>query len=68
MYQVTREAHIKNGYLELNELPFSDDAVVKVIIFPKVDLEKMSFEQAQLLTQSISGNLSDDIAKERDCA
>jgi len=67
MYQVMREAHIKNGHLELNELPFSDDAAVKVIIFPKVDLEKMSFEQAQRLTQSISGNLSDDIAKERDC-
>ncbi|MCP4695352.1 MAG: hypothetical protein GY862_00685 [Gammaproteobacteria bacterium] len=68
MYQVTKEAHIKNGHLELNDLPFSDDAVVEVVIFSKVNLEKMSFEQAQLLTQSVSGNLSDDIAKERDCA
>jgi len=60
MYQITREAHIKNGHLELNNLPFSDDAAVKVIIFSKVDLEKMAFEQAQRLTQSISGNLSND--------
>ena len=35
MYKVTREVHIKNGHLELNDLPFSDDAVVNVIIFPK---------------------------------
>jgi len=68
MYKVTREVHIKNGHLELNDLPFSDDAVVNVIIFPKVDLEKMLFEQAQVLSQSISGNLSDDIAKERSTA
>jgi hypothetical protein len=33
-----------------------------------VDLEKMLFEQAQVLSQSINGNLSDDIAKERDTA
>ena len=68
MYKITRDAHIKNGHLELNDLPFSNDAAVKVIIVPKVDLEKMAFEQAQLLTQSINGNLSDDITKERDCA
>jgi len=67
MYQVTRDAQIKNGHLELNNLPFSDDAAVKVIILPKANLEKMSFAQAQTLTQSIQGNLSDDIAKERDC-
>jgi len=65
MYKVTKEVNIKDGHLELNELPFSDDTIVNVIIFPKVDLEKMLFEQAQVLSQSISGNLSDDIAKER---
>jgi len=68
MYQVTREAYIKNGHLELNDLPFSDDAAVKVIIMLKADLEKMAFAQAQILTQSINGNLSDDIARERDCS
>jgi len=31
MYKVTREVHIKNGHLELNDLPFSDDAAVNVI-------------------------------------
>jgi len=65
MYKITRDAHIKNGHLELNDLPFSNDAAVKVIIVPKVDLEKMSFERIQLLTQSISDNLSDDIIHER---
>jgi hypothetical protein len=68
MYKVTREVHIKKGHLELNELPFSDDTIVNVVIFPKVDLEKMLFEQAQVLSQSIRGNLSDDIAKERGTA
>jgi len=28
MYQITREAQIKNGHLELNNLPFSDDAIL----------------------------------------
>ena len=37
MYQVTKEAQIKNGHLELNDLPFSDDTVVKVIICPNVN-------------------------------
>lgn len=65
MYQVTREAHIKNGHLELNNLPFSDDAWVEVIIIPKVNVEKMSYAKIQALTHSISGNLSDDIIRER---
>jgi len=65
MYQVTKEAHIKNGHLELNNLPFSDDAAVKVIIIPKVNFEKMSYAKIQSLTKTISGNLSDDIIRER---
>ncbi|GEM_PF-647746 len=65
MYQVTRDAQIKNGHLELDNLPFSDEARVEVIIIPKVDVEKMSYAKIQALTQSISGNLSDDIIRER---
>lgn len=65
MYQVTREALIKNGHLELNNLPFSDEAKVEVIIIPKVNVSKMSLAKIQALTQSIQGNLSDDIIRER---
>jgi hypothetical protein len=65
MSQLIRETHIKNGHLELNNLPLINDTAVKVI--PKANLEKMSFLESQALTQSISGNLSDDIARERDC-
>ncbi len=65
MYQVTRDALIKNGHLELNNLPFSDEAKVEVIIIPKVNVSKMSLAKIQALTQSIQGNLSDDIIRER---
>jgi len=51
--------------LELNNLPFSDEAKVEVIIIPKVNVSKMSLAKIQALTQSIQGNLSDDIIRER---
>ena len=66
MYKVTREAHIKNGHLELNNIPFANNMHVKVIIIPKAELTQMSFPHIWEKTQSIQGNLSDDITHERD--
>jgi hypothetical protein len=50
-----------------HNLPFADDTAVKVIVIPKINLEKMSFAKIQSLTQSIHGNLSEDIIRERHC-
>lgn len=65
MSQFVAEARIKKGYLELYNIPFSDETEVKVIVVPKVNLAKMSFPKIIKLTKSIKGNISDDINGER---
>ncbi len=60
------DTRIKNGHLKLKDVPFNDDTDVKVIVIPKVNLEKMSFRESQNAAKSIKGNLSDDIVAERD--
>jgi hypothetical protein len=66
MSQFVIETHVKQGHVELYNVPFSDDTQVRVIVIPKADLEKMSFLKVRNLTKSIRGNLSDDVNGERD--
>jgi len=66
MSQFVTETHIKNGHLELNNVPFTDDIEVKVIVIPKVDLAKMSFPEIWEVTKPIKGNLAADIIQERE--
>ncbi len=66
MSQFVTETFIRNGHLELNNIPFTDNIEVKVIVIPKVDFSKMSFPEIWDITQGIKGKLSGDVAKERD--
>lgn len=65
MNQFIVDTRIIKGRLELNDVPFSDEQEVKVIVIPRVKLDKMSFHKIQQLIKSIKGNLSDDIIGER---
>mgnify|MGYP005726075265 CR=1 FL=1 len=65
MNQFVVDTRIIKGHLEINDIPFSDNMEVKVIVIPKIKLEKMSFKKVQKLTKSIKGNLSDDVIDER---
>ncbi len=65
MSQYSAECQIRNGRLELENLPFPNNAEVRIFVFSKVDLSQMSFHRLRLLTKSLKGNLSDDIDKER---
>lgn len=65
MSQIVIETKVINGKLRLQNIPLKDDTEVKVIIIPKANLSKMSFQKTQRLTKSIAGNLSDDIVLER---
>lgn len=65
MNRFVTDTRIIKGHLELSNIPFSGDLDVKVIVIPKVKLERMSFEKVQQLTKSIKGNLSDDVIGER---
>ncbi len=65
-HQYSVNAHVMNGRLELDNLPFPDNAEVKVFVVPKVNLSEMSFMKIRQLTKNMKGNLSDDIDKERD--
>jgi hypothetical protein len=66
MSQFVTEASIRNGHLELNNIPFTDNIEVKVIVIPKADLTKMSFPDIWNVTKPIQGSLSADISQERD--
>lgn len=59
------ETSINQGKLTLYDLPLKNDTQVKVIIIPKTNLQRLSFQQTRTLLQDVSGNLSDDIRKER---
>lgn len=67
MAQITINTHIKQGKLQLDNLPFPDNTKVKVVMIPNLDieLEKKWFAQIQALTQSDHGNWSEDIIQER---
>ncbi len=65
MERYIAEASITNGRLELCDIPFADNAMVKVIVIPKANLSKMSFPEIWNATQSITGNIADDVAHER---
>ncbi|MFQ5639968.1 MAG: hypothetical protein ACE5IR_18465 [bacterium] len=65
MSQIIVNTRVTNGYLKLQNIPLEDDTEVKVIVIPKANLSKMSFQKAERLTKSIEGNISDDIISER---
>lgn len=52
MRQFVIETRVKKGHLELNNVPFSDETEVKIVVIPKVNLTKMSFPEIRKLTES----------------
>jgi hypothetical protein len=65
MNQVIIETKIQDGKIALSNLPLSDDTEVRVIVIPKINLEKMGFLKSLEYTREIKGNLSEDVVKER---
>ena len=65
MSQIVLDSRITNGLLNLKNIPLDDNTEVKVIVIPKINLSKMSFENSQKITGRIKGNLSDDVIAER---
>ncbi|HEX3036778.1 MAG TPA: hypothetical protein VHT73_16945, partial [Thermodesulfobacteriota bacterium] len=65
MSKIIIDTRIVNGQLKLQGIPLEDNTEVKVVVIPKVNLSKMSFQDSQLLTKTIKGNLSDDVVSER---
>lgn len=66
MSQYTTETRIKEGNLKLSNIPIANDTDVKVIIIPKIDLEKLNLNKVSNLLKSITGNLAEDVQKCRD--
>jgi len=66
MRQYVADSHIRNGRLELENVPFSDDVEIRIFVVPKVRLAEMSFTRIRELSKSVKGKLSDDIDRERD--
>ncbi|MEZ4528294.1 MAG: hypothetical protein R2941_20465 [Desulfobacterales bacterium] len=65
MTQYTTDTYVRNGRLEIENIPLPDNMKVRVVVIPKVNLSQMSFAKVRELTKNIKGNLSDDIDKER---
>ena len=57
---------MKDAHLELNNIPFANNMHVKVIVIPKAELSQMSFPHVWEQTQTIKGNLANDVSSERD--
>ena len=66
MNKFVTDTQVKKGNIAVSGVPFKDDQDVRVIIIPRADLSQMSYKKVQELTQSISGNLSEDVRSERD--
>ncbi|MBU2505824.1 MAG: hypothetical protein KJ799_03760 [Bacteroidetes bacterium] len=66
MNQYIVDAHVKNGYLTIDKLPINEEMDVKVIVIPKVKFDDLSFVKVRKLTNSIAGNISDDINSDRE--
>ncbi len=64
--QYSVDTRVKDGHVEIGNLPFADGAAVTVVFIPKTSLSKMSFKKARKLTKSIKGNLSDDVVSQRE--
>ena len=65
MSQIILDTRVTNGHLKLQDIPLADETEVKVIVIPKANLSKMSFQKAQRLTKPIKGNISDTVTSER---
>lgn len=65
MSQIILNTRVINGHLKLQDIPLDNNTEVQVIVIPKLDLSKMSFQKSQRLTKSIKGNLSEDVISER---
>ncbi len=65
MSQYITETKIREGGVELHNIPIPNDTDVKVIIIPKVDIDKLLYTKAAELTKSIRGNMSDEIVNDR---
>lgn len=65
MSQYITETKVIKGAVELHNIPFPNETDVKVIIIPKVDIDKLLYNKAVELSKSIKGNISDDIVNDR---
>jgi len=65
MSQYITETKIKKGSINLSDIPIKNNTDVKVIIIPKVEIEKLSTDEAIYLSKDIKGNMSDDIIRDR---
>ena len=60
------ETRIHQGGVMIRDLPLKEDTPITVVIIPRTDLRRLSFRQTRVLLQDIRGNLSDDVAAERE--
>ena len=66
MSQYVTDTRVKKGQLAISGVPFEDDQDVRVIVIPRADLQKMAYRHAQELTQSIPGEVADDVVADRE--
>ncbi len=65
MSQIIIDSRVSNGHVTLQNLPLEDETEVKIIVIPKANLSKMSFQNSQSLTRTVKGNIADDVVAER---
>ncbi|TAE29326.1 MAG: hypothetical protein EAZ92_06435 [Candidatus Kapaibacterium sp.] len=70
MSTLTRQVHVHNGRIALEDLPFTENTELTVLLMPTslpiFQPNLSAWMEARRLTEAISGSLADDIAKERE--
>ncbi|KOR33066.1 hypothetical protein TI05_03325 [Achromatium sp. WMS3] len=65
MENIILDTKIQHGKVILHDVPLEDDTPIKVIVIPKTNLQRLSFQKTRILLQDVPGNLADDVRKER---
>jgi len=65
MNQYIADTRVKKGNVAVSGVPFEDDQDVRVIVIPRANLQKMAYREVQEMTQSLEGNVADDVQTER---
>ncbi|MCU0426549.1 MAG: hypothetical protein MUF71_13080 [Candidatus Kapabacteria bacterium] len=68
MSAITREAHVHEGRISLEDLPFAENTAVTVtvVVKPIFQPDMDGWREARILTAGITGNWADDIQFERE--
>lgn len=66
MSTLTRQVHVHDGRISLENLPFAENTQLTVILVPKFPVETAHFWEAQKITANLKSTISSESDREYD--